>query len=463
MNTQHAATQTALGHEPNNSSNTRIPQRLLWVAWASLLGLTIMNVIIYTVGTPAYFAWFNSFHTTNCLDGCFTLTTVHELRALGISTPTYAVYWVIINYVFVLSYFAVAALIFWQKPYDWMAWLASFSLVALGGAFPSIPGALVAAHPGWSLPVTLIGEDVLGFPSLIIFFFLFPTGRFVPRWTCWVAFGFAVLFVPITFFPGALSNASIWLNLLFISLPIVVFGSVVYAQVYRYRRVSTPIEQQQTKWIVYGTSVALLGFLLFGYLLYTFVKIFFSVQSLGLLPSVILITSIYLLLLLIPISIAVAILRYRLWDIDILINRTLVYGSLTVILALVYFIGVFALQAILSVFTGHLSSGVQSPIVIVASTLGIAALFQPLRRRLQALIDRRFYRSKYDAARTLAAFSKTLSNEVDLNQLKEDLLAVVKETMQPTHVSLWLRNSEPSSGRNTRLLPEIDEELKNLQ
>jgi hypothetical protein len=148
-----------------------------------------------------------------------------------------------------------------------------------------------------------------------------------------------------------------------------------------------------------------------------------------------------------------------LWDIDILINRTLVYGSLTVILALVYFMSVFALQALLSVFTGHFSSSTQTPIVIVASTLGIAALFQPLRRRIQTIIDRRFYRSKYDAARTLAAFSKTLSNEVDLNQLKEDLLAVVQETMQPSHVSLWLRDTDASKGRNTRLLPEIDEEM----
>jgi hypothetical protein len=461
MNTQHAPAQTALAREPQSRANTRIPERLLWVAWASLLALTILNLIIYVVGIPAYFAWFNSFHTTNCLDGCFTQATVQALHALGISITAYAAYWLMINLSFVLTYFTVAGLIFWHKPYDWMAWLAAFSLVALGGSFPSIPGALVAAHPSWSLPVTIVGEDVLGFPSLIIFFFLFPTGHFVPRWTRWVAFGFAALFVLIAFFPGVLSNASIWLDLLFISMPLVVLGSLVFAQIYRYRRVSTLIERQQTKLIVFGTAVALLGFLLIGYLLPTFLKPFIPLQNLGPVPSVILITSIYLLLLLIPLSIAFAILRYRLWDIDILINRTLVYGSLTVILALVYFVSVFALQALLSVFTGHLSSSAQSPIVIVASTLGIAALFQPLRRRLQVLIDRRFYRSKYDAARTLAAFSMTLSNEVDLNQLREDLLAVVQETMQPTHVSLWLRNSEPSSGRNTRMLPEIDEEMKN--
>jgi len=167
--------------------------------------------------------------------------------------------------------------------------------------------------------------------------------------------------------------------------------------------------------------------------------------------------------LIVPISFGLAILRYRLYDIDILINRTLVYSSLTAILGLVYFASVFALQSLLSVFTGQLSTGAQTPVAIVASTLGIAALFQPLRRRLQAIIDRRFYRSKYDAARTLAAFSKTLSSEVDLNQLREDLLAVVQETMQPSHISLWLRDPEQSRERNTRLLPEIDEDLKNSQ
>jgi len=278
-----------------------------------------------------------------------------------------------------------------------------------------------------------------------------------------VAIGFAALFVSIAFFPGALSNASIWLGFILISMPIIVLGSLVYAQVYRYRHASTPIERQQTKWIVFGTAVALLGFVLVGFLLPAILKPFITIQSLNPIPTVILITSIYLLLLLIPLSIAVAILRYRLWDIDILINRTLVYGLLTVVLAFVYFLTVFALQAILSVFTGHLSSGVQSPIVIVASTLGIATLFQPLRQRIQALIDRRFYRSKYDAARTLAAFSKTLSNEVDLNQLREDLLAVVQETMQPAHVSLWLRDPKPSSGHITRQLPDIDEEMRQTE
>ncbi len=159
------------------------------------------------------------------------------------------------------------------------------------------------------------------------------------------------------------------------------------------------------------------------------------------------------LLLFVPLSFGFAMLRSRLWEIDVLINRTLVYGTLTASLALVYVGLVIGLQALLRSIISH-----DSGVAIVISTLAIYWLFQPLRRRIQAIIDRRFYRSKYNAAKTVEAFSATLRQEVDLDQLREQLLAVVHETIQPTFVSLWLRPPEPARKRKMWLLARSDEQ-----
>jgi len=135
-----------------------------------------------------------------------------------------------------------------------------------------------------------------------------------------------------------------------------------------------------------------------------------------------------------PAAIGIAILRYRLYEIDVVINRTLVYGSLTVMLVALYFGGIVVLQRVFVALTGQ-----QSTLAVVASTLAIAALFNPLRRRVQALVDRRFYRKKYNATKTLATFNLRLREETDLDTLRSDMLGVVRQTMQPEHASLWLR------------------------
>jgi hypothetical protein len=148
----------------------------------------------------------------------------------------------------------------------------------------------------------------------------------------------------------------------------------------------------------------------------------------------------------IPVAVGIAILRYRLYEIDIIINRTLVYGFLTAMLALVYFGGVTTTQAIFRALTGQEQ---QPQIAIVVSTLVIAALFNPLRRRIQGFIDRRFYRRKYDARKTLDTFAAKLRDQTDLDALSDDLVGVVRETKQPAHVSLWLRPDTVSKGQHS--------------
>jgi hypothetical protein len=207
---------------------------------------------------------------------------------------------------------------------------------------------------------------------------------------------------------------------------------VLGTQIYRYTRVSTRLQRQQTKWLLFGVSMV---FLINIVVINVLDSIFPWLTQPGSFAAGFFNTYLWALLFMsIPISIGIAMLRYRLWDIDILINRTLVYGSLTALLTLLYFGLIFALQ---SLFQGLFKQN--NAVAIVVSTLVIAALFQPFRHRIQAIIDRRFYRRKYDAAKTMEAFSATLRNEVELSELREHLLAVVQETMQPAHVSLWLR------------------------
>jgi hypothetical protein len=211
-------------------------------------------------------------------------------------------------------------------------------------------------------------------------------------------------------------------------------ASLLVAQVYRYRRVSSHVERQQTKWVVFSMVTGLAGFSLVVLLYFDNVLSIFQLSPRS---DLIAGTALNIFILLIPLSIAFAILRSRLWDIDIIINRTLVYGTLTGILTLVYVGSILLLQYLLR---GIIQQN--NDVAIVISTLVIAALFLPLRRRIQGIIDRRFYRRKYDAARTVTAFSAVVRSEMDLSQLSEQLIAVVQETMQPRFVSLWLRQPE---------------------
>jgi hypothetical protein len=242
-------------------------------------------------------------------------------------------------------------------------------------------------------------------------FYLFPSGRFVPRWTrwlalCWALFSGSWLFTPF--------GSPTWPPVLFNGAVLVLWGSFLVAQIYRYAWVSDATERQQTKWVVFGVSVAVAGVLTTIFTVGAAIDL--PPEEVG--PKMLSKLLMDAFVLLIPLFIGVAVLRSRLFDIDVVINRTLVYGALTAMLATVYFGGVATTQAVIRALTGQEE---QPQIAVVASTLLIAALFTPLRRRIQGFIDRRFYRRKYDARKTLEAFSAKLRDETNLEVLNSEL------------------------------------------
>jgi hypothetical protein len=335
-----------------------------------------------------------------------------------------------------LVFFAVGGLIAWRKWRDPMGLFVSAVLITFGATGISDALQVPAVPPlDWLNPIleplaTIV--TLLQYPALATFLLTFPTGRFVPRWS-WLLI--LLWIIQIYLFFAGLPDTVLLGSIL------VTWGSAAAVQVYRYIRVYTPLERQQTKWVVFSLAVVAIPSQIINGLLPLIWPELNAPGSLYRLTAVL-----WLALFWMPISLGVgiAILRARLYDIDLLINRALVYGSLTAILAAVYAVGVIGSQAVVSSIT-HASDQEQSPLTIVVTTLIIAALFQPLRRRLQTFIDQRFYRRKYDAEKTLAAFSATLRQEVDLGQVQDQLVAVVEETTQPAHVSLWLRQPDRSS------------------
>jgi len=354
------------------------------------------------------------------------------LAEVGLSAGGYALYNVALDAIFVSIFALVAIVIFWRRSDDPVALLVATMLVVWGplnGLFVLTPSATSGMYP--TLQATLgLTLTYVGYMAWMLFFYLFPSGRFVPRWTRWMALLYGVGFFGLwTFTPF---GPPTWPPLLFNVALLVVWCSFPVAQLYRYARVSNRTQRQQTKWVVFGVAVAIAGVLTTIFTVGAAVDL--PPAEVG--PKMLSMLLMDAFMLFIPISIGIAVLRARLFDIDVVINRTLVYASLTAMLALVYLGGVATTEAIFRALTGQQQ---QSQVAIVITTLVIAALFNPLRRRNQSFIDRRFYRRKYDARKTLEAFSARLRDETDLEALNDELVGVVKETMQPASVSLWLR------------------------
>jgi hypothetical protein len=315
---------------------------------------------------------------------------------------------------------ATGLVIFWRRSDDGAAMLIALLLV-LSAVIPMrTEWPLDQVVPWLEVPIRFVW--VLAMFLWLIFLFVFPDGRFVPRWTRLLGAA-AIPAAVVVDVSHEQSTTRLGLTVLLWSL----FWAVgLYAQAYRYRHASGPVQRQQTKWVALAVGLVMI-FLLVG----IFIPTLFlgpanpwSVWSLAVLLP---------LFLLFPASLAVAILRHHLYDIDRLLSRTLTYGLLSVVLGILYAGAVVVLGQVLN------PQGGDSALAVAASTLLVAALFQPLRRRIQNTVNRRFNRRRYDAANTIEAFAARLREQVDLDTLSAELLGVVDQTMQPTAASLWLR------------------------
>jgi uncharacterized membrane protein YhdT len=412
-------TQGARGHGRNVvRMSTRTANRLAWGSCALSLVLTALSLLLLILNL----SYPNAHLYEPWLDNTLTAISYAPVGALIASRhPENPVGWLLCLYGFVisLSYFS--------------AEYAIYALLAQPDSLPA--GEAMAWVFSWMLPL------VIGFSTLS--YLLFPTGRLPSRrwrWAVWLTVAFIVVGVLLGAFSsgplsdlgpiqnplGIVSLADIYSAILYTTFSVLLVA-VISSVFVRLRRAGG-VEHQQIKWFAYAVAANAIAVVV-AYVIPGLIETPLWFERVGFALNNIVIPAI-------PIAIGIAILRYRLYDIDLLINRTLVYGSLTLMLALVYFGGVTATQAVFTALTGQEQ---QPQLAIVISTLVIAALFTPLRRRIQSFIDRSFYRSKYDARKTLEALSAKLRDETDLEALSVDLVGAVRETMQPAHVSLWLR------------------------
>ena len=353
---------------------------------------------------------------------------------------------VVADLVTLLTFSVVGAIIASRHPRNTIGWL--FCCVGVTIGLNSFVGDYAEFWLASGFGMSSLGETAAWFSSwlwtLLVYvptsflLLLFPDGRLPsPRWrpvawgialgTAGGVVGYALRAGPLEDFPQIANPYGVdspVVGMVGVAGALVAGGSMVASAVspiVRMRRAGSE-QRQQIKWLAYGGAVVVGTIFVGGLVIPWSVPVSIVIMSVALLG--------------LPVFTGIAIVRYHLYDIDLLINRTLVYGSLTLMLALVYFGGVTATQALLQTLTGQQKL---PQLAVVISTLLIAALFNPLRHRIQSFIDRRFYRSKYDAAKTLDTFSARLREETDLGTLNDELVSVVRQTMQPEHVSLWLR------------------------
>ena len=409
-----------------NPEQVRSP-RWLKLAQITWVFLTLFVLVAFVRAAPIFY----KNHATLCtlkVEVCaqswlLTPGQLELLQTIHMSVQGWAAYTLVTRGIEILVFLILGTFIFVRKRSDSMALLVAFFFITWGTS-NGVTQELTKVGSG--LEPLLRFTNTLGWICLILFFSVFPNGKFVPRFIRWVAIAFISYFLFGYLFPQTaerINDLGVG-ALLFLSL----FVTMLVAQFYRYKWVSTPIERKQTKWVVFGIVVMSGCFIAIS---------LFSSNFASSLLLLLLIGGQSIIIIVLPLSIGMAILRSSLFDIDVIIRKTLLYGTRSVLLGLVFIGAVVVLQELF----GRVSGQANSPLAIVISTLAIAALFNPLRARLQNIIDRRFFRQKYNAEQALAAFAKKARDEVEIERLTAELVKVFQETMQPVSVQLAFRKA----------------------
>ncbi|MBA2691505.1 MAG: sensor histidine kinase [Rubrobacter sp.] len=387
--------------------------RLAWTA-------TVPVVALFVASLPTYYERLGEACAGSaCISHQLTPEGMRSLRDLGIPADFYAAYSVVLSVLFAGVYLSVAAVILRRAPGEGMALPGAMMLVFFGVVFPETLRAM-AEHPFWQWPVSAVA--FLGFVSAVLFINLFPGGRFAPRWTILAALVWISAVGQGIFLPGSMEGfrGSLVNSLMFVCAA----GASVFALVYRYRREADSIQRQQTKWVVFGIAAALGGIVVMA----VFDAVFFSSGPPGLFDTFGFRSAQIVLLLLIPLSIGAAILRYRLWDIDLVINRTLVYGAMSAIVVGLYVLVVGGLGTVLQARGSLLVS-------ILAAGL-VAVVFAPLRERLQRLVNRLMYGERDDPYKVLSRLGERLEASLVPDAALSAAVSTVKDALKLPYAAI---------------------------
>ncbi len=420
----------AVPERPVGSS--RLSGRLLVLARAAWVCIALAAVCLFVLGVPAEFALLHEpCQTARCTTGQLPSAGLRALEDLGLSPDAFAAYLVALDAVFAAVCCAVAALIFVRRSDDRMGLFVSLALLTFGtSTFVFTLEALAVSYTIARLPVNAL--HLLGSVLFGLFLYLFPDGRFVPRWTRWVALAWIAWQLPRYLFPDLYLDPTPWYVWAEVVVWTVALGTAVYSQAYRYRRVSNAAQRRQIKWVVFGLTVAVVVLMGTSVALAAFAP---DPTSPGELAAVLFgFALIYSAMLLIPLSIGVAVLRYRLWDIDVVINRALVYGALTACVVLLYVLIVGGLGELLQV-RGNV-------IISLLATGMVAILFVPLRDRLQRWVNRLVYGERDDPYAVLSRLGSHLESTPAHDAVLPAVTQTVREVLRLPYAEIQLRRGE---------------------